>query len=430
MLALIGRAATRLRLRAAAFVGGALLIAPGCALIPTWDDVHNTTSLVKDTVSGKARRDRQTQAYAEARIMERRHDYAGAEKLYRQLLTELPTNRDCYHRLAVMAAVQGKFEEANKLYRSALDCGSPTADLWSDLGYCHYLQHQLPEAEGALRQAIALTPQHSAAQNNLALVLGEQGNLDEAYRYFRQANKEAMAEANFAFLCAQCGDLPRAQKHYSHALSIDPELRTALDGLFQVTQRMQRLQQQSAQTAGGPAAAPNGEVQQVNHEAAVDNVPQRPLIEVFTARSARPNSGSAATPTSAPAAAPPPADAAAAPGSAVQQLAASQAATQNSPPPTRPYLLHNNSPAPQPGAGQSNAQLPPPGQPSNAIGSVPTPYSYQAQPQPQYLQPTSQPRTAQQQTGSSGAPTNDAGAAALNAGGPYPPLVGGASAVR
>src|SRR4029077_11864506 len=119
--------------------------------------------------------DRQTQMFAEARIMERRKDFAAADKLYRELLEEQPKSRDCYHRLAVMAAMQSKFDDSNALYKTALECGEPTADLWNDVGYNHYLQHQMPDAEGALQRALALSPQHRSALNNMALVVGEQG---------------------------------------------------------------------------------------------------------------------------------------------------------------------------------------------------------------------------------------------------------------
>lgn len=419
MLTRLGRAS---RLRAAAIVGAALFFAPGCSLIPSWDDIDNATSYVKDTVSGKAKRDRQTQAFAEARIMERRQDYAGAEKLYRELLTEKPDSRDCYHRLAVIAAVQGKLPEANELYQQALKCGSPTADLWNDVGYCHYLQHQMPDAEGAFRQALNLSPQHRAAINNLAMTLGEQGNLDEAYRLFRQGNSEGEAEANFAYLCAQCGDLPRAQQHYSRALNCNPEMKNAVDGLFQVTERMQKIQmaqarqQQAHETANG--------VQLVSHDGKPQFQPPRPLIEVYTSglRGPATNNASSIPTTSAPGTgAVQQTGGVQQPGS-VQQ-AGGQSSSPTSVPSTQPTLLFN-TPTTHQGSPQS--------QPAAATMSAPQAYSFQQQPQPQYLQPTTGPRTSQQGGPQPGvAPAgNPSGGAAFNAGGPFPPLVGGASASR
>ncbi|MGC3971052.1 MAG: hypothetical protein QM775_28060 [Pirellulales bacterium] len=48
------------RWSAAALLSGATLVGSGCALIPTWNDVHTATTTVKDHVTGKAAQ-RQTQ---------------------------------------------------------------------------------------------------------------------------------------------------------------------------------------------------------------------------------------------------------------------------------------------------------------------------------------------------------------------------------
>lgn len=410
MLTHFGRAN---RLRAATLIGAVMVFAPGCSLIPTRDDISSATSYVKDTVTGKAKHDRQTQAFAEARIMERRQDFAAAEKLYRELLTEKPDSRDCYHRLAVIAAVQGKYPEASELYKKALACPSPTPDLWNDVGYCHYLQHQMPDAEGAFRQALMLAPQHRSALNNLAMTMGEQGNLEEAYRLFRQGNSEAEAEANFAYLCAQCGDLPRAQHHYSRALNGDPELKNAIDGLFQVTERLQKVnlavarQQAAHETANG--------VQLVSHDGTPQFQPPKPLIQVYTSGSRpSPTQNASAIPT----AAAPNAGAVQQAGGAqqaggVQQAGGTQPPATPTPPATQPTMLFNTPTPTTPG----NQPQP---------GRAPQPYSFQQQPQPQYLQPQSAPGSMPSNPGGA----SPASAPSLNAGGPFPPLVGGASVNR
>jgi tetratricopeptide (TPR) repeat protein len=400
---------------------GAAIFNAGCALVPNWDDIHSATATVKDTVTGKARRDRQTKTYAEARILERRREFAGAEQLYRDLLKEQPQSRDCHHRLAVMAAVQGKYEEANKLYQTALECSQPTADLLSDFGYCRYLQQQLPEAEALLRQALAIDPQHRAAMNNLALVLGELGKLDDAYRLFRQANDEAEAEANFAFICAQCGDLERALTHYSRALSVNPELRSATEALLQVTERMQMIRDHQAAATTPPEAAtdPSGRVVPVTHDEILDRPQPRPLIEVFTASAARR-----------------PASTDASSSRAVDQVMAAQSSGPAQVPSPRPY-------APPPSASTAPTATAAPGFPQPQAAGVtpgstmpaPQPFNAPQMPQPQYLQPTLGPRTAQTTLSAppTQAPVTNSGAdaaAVLNAGGPFPPLVGGASARR
>jgi len=437
------RALAALRRRAAVFVVGAALLSSGCALIPTWDDVHSATATVKDTVTGKARRDHENKTYAEARILERRRDFATAERMYRELLVKNPQSRDCYHRLAVMASVQNKFDEANSLYQSALACGNPTADLWSDIGYCYYLQQQLPHADQALRQALAIEPQHRAALNNLALTVGESGNLDEAYRLFRQGNKESEAEANFAYLCAQCGDLQRAQHHYSRALSFDPEMRVAAQAMLQVTQRMQMAQQDAAFTAAKAAINPtvgNG-AQQVGYQegqVAYDrsNAPQRPLIEVFAAggpRSAVPHDARAPVVTAGHV------EQTAGPG-AVGNLTAAQAAgpiaapasraDAPQPTPTGAGFVHSGptNPTAFPGLPQPQSY----GQIPGSTTAAPQPYSFAQPAQPQYLQPSASSHDSSMSRDGSGMsignqspspqPAPYGGALSAPAGNAFPPL--------
>lgn len=316
-----------------------------------------------------------------------------------------------------MAALQGKFDEAERLYQTALECGPPTADLLSDFGYCRYLQQQLPEAEAALRQALSIDPQHRAAMNNLGLVLGEAGKFDDAYRMFRQANDEAEAEANFAFICAQCGDLERAQSHYSRALSINPELRSATEALLQVTERLQliRDQQDAAATAQSEGAAdPSGRVLPVSHVEVFDRPLQRPLIEVYASAPSRRSAAAGEQGTTG----------------AVEQVMTAQASGPMPSPAPRPY-----SPSPASGVAP---QSPTPGFPQpQPAGQTPgstmpalQPYSAPQQAQPQYLQPTFGPRTAQSPAATAPNNSNAQTGAVMNAGGPFPPLVGGASAVR
>lgn len=398
------------RIAASALFCGCLASATGCALIPSWDDVHDGTKFVKDTVTGKAKRDKLNQAFAEARILERRQDYAGAEKLYRDLLKARPESRDCYHRLAVMASQQHKFDEAMALYRQALNCGEPSPDLWNDVGYCHYLQQQLPEAEGALQQALKMQPQHRAALNNLAMVMGEQGNLEAAYSLFRQAGSEAEAEANLGYLCTQVGDLPRAQYHYSRALSCDPTMRSATDALLQVTKRLQMLQDRAVVQASATDPNQPGAVRQADGSQPLQSNERR-MIEVFTASpprhlppAARPNSSEA---NSAASSAPPPATIA-------------------------PPSLHQQTPA-SPLVG-------------GAKSAAPQPFSFPQQTQPQYLQPRFGPAggnvgsaggnaggtggvNGQAAGGTTPAATSNPGTV-MQAGGPFPPLVGGASTLR
>lgn len=432
-------------------IGGSALASTGCSLLPTTDDIRSATTSVKDTVTGKARKDKLNKTYAEARILERRKDYAQAERLYRELLVAQPKSRDCYHRLGVIAAVQGKYVEAHQNYQAALGCSQPTAELLSDIGYSHYLQQQMPLAEQALRSAIALDPQHAAATNNLARVVGEQGNLAEAYDLFRKVNGAAEAECNFAYLCAQAGDLPAAQAHFSRALDIKPDMRPAAEALLHVTQTMQRRQDEAraqlaqlAKQANQPqqpgispvagiapssAPQPTGMQSAAAPQVAPQNVAAAsPIMQAGYAQPVSAASGVAQAGGYAQAAAAQAGGVQLASGNvdpalanrAAQVLAAAPqqrlievyrggprsaagsaqlaAAAQASPPPTSALANvapTSNSSAPNGGqSGNGVAPMSGPGvQPNFPSSAAPAPFSFPSSPSPQYLQPSSQSRT-------------------------------------
>lgn len=421
-----------------ALMCGTLLSSTGCGLLPSREDIGNATSYVKDQVTGKARLDRLTKNYSEARILERRKDYVGAARLYQEVLAEEPKSRDCYHRLGVMAAVQGKYDEAHAHYQTALSCDTPTADLLGDIGYCFYMQQNLEQAEQSLRQAIALQPQHRQSLNNLAMVLGEQGKLEESYQLFRQANSEAEAESNFAYLCAHCGDLAAAQQHFSRALSIDPTMKPAAEALLQVSSRMQAMQaahdrqaaEQSGvrevQQAGGwdSAAGADGRVDPASHTIPVGMNRSRPMIEVYTGGPRSPATSAAIAQASQAESSKP----AATPGSA----ASNQPGAPVAPGPTQPTLLHppvgagqpiggGSSAAPagnqgpintppintapintvQPGAVNPSAVNPQTVAPSAGL----SPFAVPSMPQPQYLQPSNTPPTQRAGNAEPGDPT-------------------------
>ena len=71
-----------------------------------------------------------------ARLSERRGQPEHAERLYQRLVEKDPQNPAPYHRLGVMRAEQGRFQEANEQFDQALRLAPSNATLLSDVGYC------------------------------------------------------------------------------------------------------------------------------------------------------------------------------------------------------------------------------------------------------------------------------------------------------
>ena len=224
------------------------------------------------------RRDRRRSASRKGKAPHRRRPLASpvdqrsgqtaqAEHLYQVVIQRQPENPIPYHRLGIMRAKEGKFEQSNELTARALQLAPSDAKLVSDIGYCYYLQNRLDEAEQLLRRALEMEPNDPAIANNLAPVLGEQRRDEECMAMLRRAGNEQQAYANMAFIYAQRGDTERAEATYSRALTLDASLRPAALALAQLGQR-KRLRSQTP---------PKGQALQVDYQQAQASPPPRAI---------------------------------------------------------------------------------------------------------------------------------------------------------
>jgi len=79
----------------------------------------------------------------------------------------------------------GKHDEARRYYATALKIKPAEPSILSNLGMSYVLSKDLPKAEDALRRAYAGAPGDMRIRQNLALVVGLQGHLDEAEQIAR-----------------------------------------------------------------------------------------------------------------------------------------------------------------------------------------------------------------------------------------------------
>ena len=174
-----------------------------------------------------------------------------------------PQNALPYHRLAVMRAKDGKFEEANELFLQALRLAPSDAQLIGDVGYCYYLQHRLDEAEQVLRNALQIKPNDPTFANNLAMVLGEQGRYEESFALFRQVGSEEQAYANMAYVHTQRGELASARASYGRALTLNQTLRPAAEAMIQLSQYERRQRPTPNHAAGQGSVIPAAYIENI-----------------------------------------------------------------------------------------------------------------------------------------------------------------------
>ncbi len=180
--------------------------------------------------------------YDLARLSEKQGNLRQAQDMYSEMLRQNPDDGRALHRLGVISARLDQREQATQYFMQALRNDPHNSEVLTDLGYALYLKQDLTAAETALRQACTDDPGNPRAINNLAIVVGAQGRTDESYALFRRVLGDAQATSNVAYLQAQTGDLGRAARTYSHALTLDQDLEKAGIALLQIAEEQQIAQ--------------------------------------------------------------------------------------------------------------------------------------------------------------------------------------------
>ena len=91
------------------------------------------------------------------------------------------------------------------------------------------------------KNAQLLDPEGNSENERLGSLLVSQGRIQESLVAFKRAVPEAEAYANLAYALAQRGEFDQALAHYSHALTLDNELRHAGKAMLQIAERQQQL---------------------------------------------------------------------------------------------------------------------------------------------------------------------------------------------
>lgn len=168
---------------------------------------------------------------ARGRNFERSGQWDKARRVYEDLRKREPENAAIAHRLGVVADAERRHGEAEQLFIFALERQPNDPQIMNDLGYCYYLQGSLTQAEPYLRQSVAMQPANARFRNNLGLVLGHMGRVEEALIEFRAGGNEADAQFNLAFVYASQERTDESKQCFRNALAIDPTHRRAREAL-------------------------------------------------------------------------------------------------------------------------------------------------------------------------------------------------------
>ncbi|TWU06068.1 photosystem I assembly protein Ycf3 [Stieleria varia] len=171
-----------------------------------------------------------------ARMIERNGSLSDAKTLYNEILKSNPDHTDCLHRLGVVSIQLEQLDQAIEYLSAAAAHVDASADLLGDLGYAYFLAGDYDTSEKTLREAVAAAPDNERLVNNLAIVVGYQGNEEESLALFRRVGTESESQSNMAFVLSGLGKYDAAKNRFHMALQRDPELKQAAKGLAEFYQ--------------------------------------------------------------------------------------------------------------------------------------------------------------------------------------------------
>ena len=133
---------------------------------------------------------------------------------------------DLYMRASTLDEEPGTFDEAEALYKKAIDLDPQLAIAYTNLGNIRFRRGDEPAAEVLYRRALELDERQPEAHYNLGYVMLERGFASKAVVYFEAAIKAdprfADAHFNLAMAYEALFDKARARGHWKRYLELEP----------------------------------------------------------------------------------------------------------------------------------------------------------------------------------------------------------------
>jgi Flp pilus assembly protein TadD len=176
-----------------------------------------------------------------ARVREQEGKLSSAAAILQELCQSDPKNAEYAHRYGIVQSKLGDFENGLKWLGIADSLKPDDPEILNDLGFACLMTGRAQQASLVLETALELDPQNSRAVNNLALAHGYQGEFDKAHDLFLTNMTEAQAMSNLGYVATQTGKKEFAIQCYSRAIDLDPDLQEAKEGLLQLAELEQRI---------------------------------------------------------------------------------------------------------------------------------------------------------------------------------------------
>lgn len=174
-------------------------------------------------------------------------DLAEAQRLYRQVLSEVPAHTVALFRLGLLELQAGGPDAALTLIEQAAAAAPDEPRHQFGLGQALQALHRWDDAAAAYRRVLQTDPRSADAHFALGVALQSGGDYRGAIGAYEMA-VNLQADLSGAFnnlgICRQrCGDLSQAAKAYRQALTLRPDSALAMSNLGTVLQEMGRTDQ-------------------------------------------------------------------------------------------------------------------------------------------------------------------------------------------
>jgi Flp pilus assembly protein TadD len=165
-------------------------------------------------------------------------DYAGAEKIFREMLKKAPLDLYIISNLAVIFFREGKFDLAEDFFKQAIAVAPEDGFSHCTLGITYYSQAKYDDALNELTKALAIDSKNSTAHNYLGIVASQKGWEAVAITELKTA---ATLDPGYADACFNLAvvfsiqtppNKKEGRKYYERALKLGSERDAALEDLI------------------------------------------------------------------------------------------------------------------------------------------------------------------------------------------------------
>jgi DNA-binding transcriptional MerR regulator len=137
------------------------------------------------------------------------------------------TAYDLYTRASALDEDPKSFDEAESLYRRAIQLDPSLSIAYTNLGNIRFRRGDEPGAEALYTQALDVDPKQPEAHYNIGYVALERGDAARAVSHFEKAisvdPRFADAHFNLAMALEQVGQKHKARQHWKRYLELEPE---------------------------------------------------------------------------------------------------------------------------------------------------------------------------------------------------------------